>query len=104
VAFATRSNNLWDGPNIPSCVTTEICSQNPLFNNFAGNDFSLQSGSPAIGKGANLGSAYTAGVAPGATWPNPSLINRPTSGAWDIGAYQSGVQPAPPTGLSAVVN
>lgn len=108
VKFATRGDNLWYGPNTPSCVATEICGQNPLFTNFAGNHFSLQSGSPASGAGANLGTNYNQYPLPGATWPNPTLGTRPASGNWDIGAYD-GVAgtttgpPAPPTGLTATV-
>lgn len=109
VNFATRSNNLWYGPNIPSCVTTEICGRDPLFNNYAGNDFSLQSGSPAIGAGANLGTNFNQYPVPGATWPNPTLGTRPGTGSWAIGAYQAGsgttspTPPAAPTGLKATV-
>ena len=64
-----------------------------------------QTGSVAIGAGANLGSAYCSTI--------PALCSditgapRSTSGAWDAGALQSGgssgSQPAPPSDLSAVV-
>jgi len=67
----------------------------------------LQSGSPAIGAGANLYSMCSG-------QPNPGLgalcfdyngNARPTSGPWDAGAisFNAGSQPAPPTGLAAVV-
>jgi len=73
-------------------------------------DGQLQSGSPGIGAGANLsnlgiaalnsGKPLTVGVHATATG-----TQRPSSGAWDIGAYSystaSGGAPAPPTGLSA---
>ena len=39
--------------------------------------------------------------------PGQSAVARPTSGAWDAGAYQyngQGLPPNPPTSLSAVVN
>ena len=84
----TRQNNLWFGPGSPSCVTTEICGQNPLFVNYANNDFSLQSGSPAVGKGATQSATYASGPVPGATWPNPALATR--SGTWDMGAFVKG--------------
>ena len=81
-----RSYNLWFGPNSPSCVATEICSQDPLFTNYTSNDFSLQSGSPARSSGTNLGAGFDRALAPGSTWPNPTEILR--VGSWDRGAYQ----------------
>jgi hypothetical protein len=71
----------------------------------------LQSGSPAIGGGANLTNLGIAAlncdkplvVGPTGTGAcNP----RPATGSWDIGAHQfasSAPAPAPPTGLAAVV-
>jgi len=40
------------------------------------------------------------------SWPARTPIARPTSGDWEIGAYENaaGSAPQPPTGLSAVVN
>ena len=64
--------------------------------------FTLQSGSAAIGKATNLTSL---GI--------PALnldmagVARPSTGAWDAGAFQSSSQTgsvAPPSGLSAIVN
>jgi hypothetical protein len=61
-------------------------NSDPRFNNFAGGDYSLQSSSPAIGAGDNsVGATYNQGIAPGSTWPNPTLVTR--SGAWDVGAF-----------------
>jgi hypothetical protein len=70
--------------------------------------YHLQSGSPAIAAGTNLyGTCFGQ--------PNPGLgalcfdkdgIARPSTGAWDIGAYQySGIQNVSnsPTGLNALV-
>jgi hypothetical protein len=59
-------------------VGTDITG-NPLFKNISGLDFSLQSGSPAIGAGINLGSPFNIDVL-----GNP----RPQTGNWDIGCYQ----------------
>ena len=100
--FASRGYNLWFGPNIPSCsgFPNDICGSNPLFTNYSTNDFSLQSGSPASGVAANLGTSYNLGPQPETTWPNPTVATRPSSGNWDIGAYFG---PAPPTGLAAAV-
>ena len=61
----------------------------------------LQSGSAAIGKGANLTSL-------GITALNSDAAGtaRPSSGGWDIGAFQYGSQTGtidPPSGLNATV-
>lgn len=65
-------------------------STSPIFANTAGNNFALQPASPMINAGdATIGAEFNQGIAPGATWPNPSLVTR-TAGAWDAGAYQSG--------------
>ena len=58
----TFSNNLWynaddeqwSGPDIPVSDPDNIINQDPLFNNHQNEDFSLQSSSPAIGKGYTL--------------------------------------------------
>jgi hypothetical protein len=68
----------------------------------------LQSGSPLIGSGANLTSTCT-GLGLSGNPCNSDLagIARPSSGGWDIGAYQAGTSsppPNPPTGLAATVN
>jgi hypothetical protein len=75
-----------------------------------GQDCHPDAGSPLIGTGKNL-STMCSGQ------PNPGLgalcfdiagVARPSSGAWDVGAYQfsssSTQAPAAPTGLSASVN
>jgi hypothetical protein len=90
-----RSYNLWFGSNIPSCSGTgEVCRVDPLFSDYANNNFSLQSSSPAKGTATNLGAAYEAGVAPGATWPEPTLVLR--TGSWDRGAFHGGGTSTPP--------
>jgi hypothetical protein len=83
-----QDHNLWFGTSWdePSCSTevASVCAD-PLFTDYANNDFSLRSGSPAIGKGANLGGNYSTYILPGATWPNPGVGQRTTS--WNLGAY-----------------
>lgn len=69
-------------------------SKDPLFTNYAGNDFSLQPASPLRGAGdSTIGAEYNTGIAPGAQWPNPTLASRAAS--WDVGAYVGTAGPAP---------
>jgi len=98
-----RSNNLWFGSSIPSCsgFTGDVCGTDPMFTNYAANDFSLRSTSPAKGSGTNLGTSYDDGIAPGSAWPNPTVV--PRGGVWDKGAFQgssgSATVPSAPTNL-----
>jgi hypothetical protein len=79
-----------------SCDTGSLVS-NPLLNS----NYTLQSGSPARGLGANLTSL-------GITALNYDIAGdaRPSTGAWDAGAYQGQGTPnvTPPTGLTAVIH
>jgi len=98
--------------NFANCTSTFAgpngsCSTNPLFSNSSANDFSLQANSPLLAEGDSaIGSEFNQGIAPGATWPNPTLNTRSSSN-WNIGAYQSGGGSSsnvnPPTGLTASV-
>jgi hypothetical protein len=65
---------------------------NPLFVSTSTPNFSLQSASPAIDVGANLGSTYEDGLASWSTWPsNVVTLDQNTYGAgWEIGAYVYG--------------
>jgi hypothetical protein len=64
--------------------------------------YTLNSGSAAIGLGANLTSSCSGNLAPLCT--DKAGNPRPSSGAWDAGAYQSNANsPAPPAGLVATV-
>ena len=80
---------------------------NPLFNNAATHDYSIQSGSPAINAGKDMSSvAFAFQTAFGASLlKDRAGVDRP-NGIWDIGAYEyvSGVPidttpPSAPTGL-----
>ena len=70
-------------------------------------DGHLQTGSPAIGKGANLTSLCTGGAI-NALCLDKVGNPRPTTGSWDLGAYASSTvgnqPPAAPTQLNATVN
>jgi hypothetical protein len=64
-------------------------------------------GSPVIGAGTNLYSLCEGQANPGlgALCLDAAGVARPSSGAWDAGAYVfSGNKPNPPTGLQAIVN
>ena len=78
-----------------------------------GADCSPTASSPFIGKGANLFSGCSGQPSPGLGDMCKDILGnaRPSSGAWTIGPYQTGSgttssssTPAPPTGLSVVVN
>lgn len=107
-------NNYGSGP--VNCIATLGSWQSSTgfdAHSVAGNpnldsNYRLQSGSAAIGMGTNL-----TGVCIGQ--PNPGLgalcfdkagVARPSTGAWDAGAYQLSLSgsPAPPTGLKATVH
>jgi hypothetical protein len=67
--------------------------------------YSLQTGSAAIGMGTNLTSLCGGNLAQLCT--DRAGVVRPSTGSWDIGAYQyssQSVTVAPPTSLSAIVN
>jgi hypothetical protein len=85
----------------PGC--SHSVESDPLFTNPAGSDFTLQSTSPAINGGVNLGSTYQLGLAPGSTWPSSvSTLNQNTNGlGWDIGAYVYTETTAPTVSLTA---
>lgn len=97
----TRSYNLWDGTRSPSIVgkTGSLKDVDPLFEDYAGNEFSLQDTSPAKDTGTNLGAPYDTAIAAGATWPDPELVTRTT---WSMGAYEAAG--APPAGDFALIS
>ena len=51
-------------------------------------DFGLQSGSPAIGNGTDLGSNEEKALAPGVSWPNQVALSMQEKERWDIGAIR----------------
>jgi parallel beta-helix repeat protein len=69
---------------------TNLLGTDPQFVNAGGNDYHLQSGSPAAIGGTNLSASYTTDLE-GAT--------RPGSGAWTRGAYTVGGSSGPVTNL-----
>jgi hypothetical protein len=75
-----------------NCGTTG-CSHSvqadPQFVNASAAQFWLQSSSPAIDAGTNLGSPYDMGLLPGSSWPNSVLAGDQNSygTGWEVGAY-----------------
>ena len=68
----------------------------PLFTNPAAGNLTLQSISPAIDKGANLGSLYNQGLNSLSTWPNNvHTLDQNSYGSWEIGAYVYASVPIP---------
>jgi hypothetical protein len=66
----------------------------PLLKDPENHDYSLQANSPCIGAADNtIGAEYAYGIAPGSTWPNPTVVAR--TGAWDVGAFVSNAGPRP---------
>lgn len=61
-------------------------NKDPLFNNASGNDYTLQSNSPAIDSGFDLGSAFDECVDPSSSWPNNVILILQDSD-WDMGAF-----------------
>jgi phage tail P2-like protein len=62
----------------------------PKFTDYTNNDFSFTEASPLRGAGdpsvALIDSAMGFGIAPGSTWPGPTLV--PRNPYWSIGAYE----------------
>ena len=81
---AQVSNNLFYDPagnmnNMNSGSNQNGVDGNPIFTNINGRDFTVQSGSPAIDMGANLGNSY-----------NVDMVgtSRPQGQSYDAGAYE----------------
>lgn len=85
---------------------THSVKADPKFTNPGSSIFTLQSSSPAIDAGTNLGATYQMGLNPSSSWPSSvSTLNHNFGAGWEIGAFVFGQQipPAPPTSLTATV-
>jgi hypothetical protein len=114
IGFNTNSWFCYNTQSSGICKTLPLYQGNPYFQEPKGSSsdpkldtttWQLQSGSAAIGAAVNLFSVCNG-------QPNPGLgamcfdkngVARPSTGAWDAGAYQFGSDPAP-QGLALVVN
>jgi len=88
-------------------TSTHSLGGDPLFTNSDADDFTLQSRSPAIDTGLNLGPTYQLALAPFSVWPSGvATLNENTLGAgWEVGAYvyNTNTSLRPPTQVSATV-
>lgn len=79
----------------------------PLFVSPSTVDFTLQSNSPAIDKGVNLGTSYQMELNPSGTFPWTTANENSYGSGWEMGAFVyvggGGGAPDPPTGLTAIV-
>jgi len=93
-------NNLWSkapdpdaqGPNDPAYAIPQLAKitgwNNITGGSLKGSDFTLQSTSPAINAGTNLGAPYNQGLNSASTWVNNvSTLNQNDYGNWEIGAF-----------------
>ncbi len=92
---ATIRNNIFSGPGSVTNQAGAIQSNNfvgdPGFVNAGSYDYHLNSGSPAIGKGANPGSDGTFSLMPLFQYVHPACAEvRNAVGAIDAGAYELG--------------
>ena len=90
IAYLNDTNMSATGSNT---LTTNLVGTNPIFVNAAGNDFQLQSNSPAINAGITLADIVT----------DYAGVTRPQGAAYDIGAYEynaSGTALLAPTNLT----
>ncbi|HME59249.1 MAG TPA: choice-of-anchor D domain-containing protein [Terracidiphilus sp.] len=71
----------------PGC--SHSVQADPQFVNAAAAQFWLQSGSPAIEAGIDLGSPYNIGLLPASSWPNSVVTGDQNSygTGWEVGAY-----------------
>jgi len=81
------TNNLFFGNTQNGQTGTSYQVQDPKFVNLAANDFTLQSGSPAIDKGVTIAAVKT----------DKNGMSRPGGSAYDIGAYESSAANPTPT-------
>jgi Right handed beta helix region len=86
-------------------TSTHSIQGDPLFTNSGANDFTLQSNSPAIGHGLNLGPTYQLALAPSSVWPSGVVtMNETTEGAgWGVGAYVYNAAPTPSAPVNVTV-
>ena len=91
VTYDSSEQALWTSAGHTGALFT-----NPQFTNPSAGDLALQSTSPAINAGANLGSPYNMGLNSASTWPNNvHTLNQSDYGSWEIGAFVYADVPIP---------
>jgi len=76
-----RSNS---GQDASSIAADPMLSPSP---SEASPNFVIRAGSPAVGRGADLGTGYNLALAPSLTWPNQIKLLPQDNDRWDIGAF-----------------
>lgn len=79
------TNTQYGAGTKPAGQDAHTMISDPKFTNPSSNLFTLQSGSPAIGAGANLGSTYNQAILPGSTWP-VGIVLATQGSKWNMGA------------------
>lgn len=93
----------WNSPSSTYTGSHGIANSDPLFTDPANGDFSTQTSSGLRNSADNsIGATFNQGIAAGATWPNPTLVNRTVT--WDVGAFQFIASSGAPTLTSATIN
>lgn len=85
--FSAYSN--WESSYCGSTGCSHSVESTPFFTSTSANNFTLQSGSPTINAGLNLGSSYEYGLDPASTWPSSvTTLNQNNYGSgWEVGAF-----------------
>lgn len=100
VTYTASDQAAWIAAGHPNEQFTD-----PLLVNVATGDLTLQSESPAINAGANLGVDYDDALNPSSTWPDGvTTVDQDDYGTgWDIGAFvYTGVPPTPYTRMRGI--
>jgi hypothetical protein len=100
------------GYDAHSILLTSESQMKSLFNDYDGGDYTLKTGSPAIGAGVDLGATYKTGLQLLTDWggdndiDTPFIVTKEQGANWDIGAFISSVNTVPngnPSDLVATV-
>jgi parallel beta-helix repeat protein len=85
---------------------TNNLNSNPLFISTSTDNFALQSSSPAIDAGLNLGSTYEYGLDPASTWPSSVILDNQNNygSGWEMGAYVYTQTSTPSVAMTAPAN
>lgn len=94
--YITGDNFHWNGSLYGSLALFQAASSqdansvqgDPKIHDAGSEEWWLDSDSPCIDTGIDLGTDYQLGLSTAAVFPNPATVHRPQGAAWDIGAYE----------------